>query len=64
MWETWKGDNNMYQCTHSTQYVREHETNYLFQRLGKYYIRTHYAGVCELTKEKYEEYKNKGVVER
>lgn len=54
----------MYSCIKPTQYVREHETDYLFQRLGKYYIRTHYAGVCELTKEKYEEYKNKGVVER
>ena len=54
----------MWETTKPTQYVREHETDYLFQRLGRYYIRTHYAGVCELTKEKYEEYKNKGVVER
>ena len=43
----------MYSCIKPTQYVREHETDYLFQRLGRYYIRTHYAGTVEITENEY-----------
>ena len=51
MWETIK----------PLQFVKEHRDDYLFIKDNRYFIKTYYAGACELSKEMFERYKNWGV---
>ena len=51
----------MYSCIKPTQYVREHKSDYLIFKGNRFYIKTYYAGVVEITKEYFEKLKEKGM---
>ena len=51
----------MWETTKPTQYVREHETDYLIFKGNRFYIKTKYAGVVEVSKETFEKLKGKGM---
>lgn len=51
----------MYECKNPYQFVKEHENDYLIDRGDKWYIRTYYAGVCEITKETFEKLEKRGM---
>ena len=46
------------------QFVKEHDKDYIYQRNGRFYIHTYYAGLCEITKEEYERLEVLGVERR
>lgn len=50
----------MYSCIKPTEYVKEHEDDYLIFKGNRFYLMTHYAGVVEISKEEYERLEKKG----
>lgn len=36
-----------------TQYIKEHPTDYMYIKNGRYYLHTHYAGTVEITENEY-----------
>ena len=38
----------------TTQYIREHPTDYMYIKNGKYYLRTKYAGLVEISQQEWE----------
>ena len=51
----------MYECIKPTQYVKEHESDYLIFKGNRFYIHTYYAGVVEITKEAFEKLEQQGM---
>lgn len=51
-----KGDRFMHECIRPTQYVKEDKNDTFFKINDRYFVRTKYAGVCEVSKEYYEKY--------
>lgn len=51
----------MYECIKPTQYVKEHDRDYLIFKGDRFYINTYYAGVVEITKETFEKLEQRGM---
>lgn len=52
---------SMYQCVNPTQYVKEDSSDYLIFKGNRFYVKTKYAGVVEITKKTFEELERKGM---
>lgn len=50
----------MYECRNPYQFVKEHESDYLIFKGDKFYIKTYYAGVVEISKETFEKLEERG----
>ena len=49
-----KGEQIMYSAIKPcTQYIKEHPTDYMYIKNGRYYLHTHYAGTVEITENEY-----------
>lgn len=46
------------------QFVKEHEDDYLFIKVGKHYVHSLYGGVIEVEKEEYEKLIERGMEEK
>lgn len=51
----------MHECIKPTQYVKEHESDYLIFKGNRFYLRTYYAGVVEIEKEYFEKLEERGM---
>ena len=51
----------MYECIKPTQYVKEDESDFLIFKGNRFYIKTKYAGVVEITKATYEKLEQQGM---
>lgn len=46
----------MHECIKPTQYVKEDKNDTFFKINDRYFVKTKYAGVCEVSKKYYEKY--------
>lgn len=44
----------MYECIKPTQYIKEHEDDFLIFKGNRWYVHTYYGGVAEITKETFD----------
>ena len=51
----------MYSCIRPTQFIKEHENDYLIFKGNRFYIYTVYGGVAEISKETFEKLERKGL---
>ena len=51
----------MYECINPTQYVKEHENDYLVIKGGRFYVHTVYAGLVEIKEKDFERLESKGM---
>ena len=51
----------MYECCKPYQFVKEHESDYLIFKGNRFFIKTKYAGVVEITKETFEKLEQRGM---
>lgn len=51
----------MYECIKPTQYIKEHEDDYLIFKGNRWYVHTYYGGVVEITKETFEKLEQRGM---
>ena len=51
----------MYECIKPTQYIKEHEKDFLIFKGNRWYVSTYYGGIAEITKETFEKLEQRGM---
>lgn len=51
----------MWETTKPTQYIKEHENDFLIFKGNRFYVCTYYGGIAEITKETFEKLEQRGM---